>query len=82
MDLDLVHRRHHGGAVKQGGEVVDHEVADADRPHLPVGEQRLRQVRLQGRRELRRQRLVQNQQVDLVDAELAALLSNPRSVSS
>ena len=63
---------------EQGGEVVDHEVADPDRADLPVGEQRLqRPVRLQGRLELRRQRLVQDQQVDLVDAELAGALLEP-----
>ncbi len=78
MDLDLVHGRHHGSTVEQGGEVVDHEVADPDRSHLPVGEQRLQgAVGLQGRLELRGQRLVQDEQVDLVDAELAGALLEP-----
>ena len=55
--------------------MVDHEVADPDRADLAVGEQGLQgPVRLQGRLELRRQRLVQDQQVDLVDAELAGAL--------
>ena len=75
MDLDLVDCRHHGGAIKHRGEVVDHEVADPDRSDLPVGEQRLQgPVRLQGRLEVRRQRLVQDQQIDLVDPELAGAL--------
>ena len=56
-------------------QVFDHEVADADRAHLAVGEQGFqRPVGLQSRVELRRQRLVQDEQVDLVDAELAGTL--------
>lgn len=41
MDLDLVHRRHHGGLGKQALEVLGHEVADADGPHLAAGKQLL-----------------------------------------
>ena len=55
--------------------MLDHEVADPDRADLAVGEQRLQgTVGLQGPVERRRQRLVQDQQVDLVDAELAGAL--------
>ena len=55
--------------------MLDHEVADPDRADLAVGEQRLqRAVGLQGPVERRRQRLVQDQQVDLLDAELAGAL--------
>jgi hypothetical protein len=55
--------------------VLDHEVADPDGADLAVGEQLLqRPVRLQGPVELRGQRLVQDQQVDPVDAELAGAL--------
>jgi hypothetical protein len=32
---------HHGGAVQQVGEVVDHQVADPDGAYLPVGQQGL-----------------------------------------
>jgi hypothetical protein len=57
MELDLVHRGHHAGAVEQASEVIDHEVADPDRAHLAVGEQGFqRPVRLQRRVELRGQR--------------------------
>ena len=55
--------------------MVDIEVADPDRADLAVGEQRLQgTVGLQGPVERRRQRLVQDQQVDLVDAELTGAL--------
>jgi len=55
--------------------VVDHEVADADRADLAVGEQRLeRPVGLERPVERARQGLVEDQQVDLVDAELRRAL--------
>ena len=41
VDLDLVHRRHDRGLGQQAVEVLGHEVADADRAHPAVGEQRL-----------------------------------------
>ena len=72
VDLDLVDRRHHLGLDQQPVEVRRHEVGDADRAHLAVGVQRLqRLVGVDGQLELAGQRLVQDQQVDLVDAELA-----------
>ena len=75
VHLDLVDRGHDGRLLQQGGEVVDHEVADADGADLAVCQQRLqRPVRLEGLVEGRGQRLVQDQQVDLVDAELAGAL--------
>ena len=82
VHLDLVDRRHDRRLRQERGEVVDHEVADPDGAHLAVVEQRLqRPVRLQGLVELRRQRLVQDQQVDLVDAELARRSSRSRAAS-
>ena len=73
--LDLVDRRHHRGAVEKRRQVLDHEVADPDRTDLAVSEQGLQgTVGLQRPVERRRQRLVQDQQVDLVDAELAGAL--------
>ena len=39
--LDLIDSGDDRGAVEQRGEVVDHEVADADRADLAVGQQRL-----------------------------------------
>ena len=55
--------------------MLDHEVADADGADLAVLEQRLqRPVCLERLAEVGRQRLVQDQQVDLVDAELAGAL--------
>ena len=75
VHLDLVHRRGHGCGFHQLGQVVGHEVADADRAHLAVGQQLLqRPVGADGELELVRQGLVQDQQVDLVDAELAGAL--------
>jgi hypothetical protein len=75
VDLDLVDCWDHGGTVEQRGEVLNHEVADPDSAYLPVAEQRLQgPVGPQGRLEVRRQRLVQEQQVDLVDSELAGAL--------
>jgi len=72
MDLDLIHHRHHGCLGKQALEVLGHEVADADRAHLVVGEQLLqRPVGVEGQVELRRHRLMEQQQVDLFDAQLA-----------
>jgi hypothetical protein len=41
MDLDLVDRRHDCGAVEQLRQVVDHEVADADRADFAVGQESL-----------------------------------------
>jgi hypothetical protein len=49
--------------------VLDHEVADPDRADLAVSEQRLQgTVGLQGLVERRGKRLVQDQQVDVLDA--------------
>jgi hypothetical protein len=75
VKLDLVDRRHHRGVLKQRREVLHHEVADPDRADLAVGEQRLQgAVGLQRAVKRRGQRLVQDQQVDLVDAELPGAL--------
>ena len=83
MALDLVDRRHHRGAVEKRGEVHDGEVADPDRADLAVGEQRLQgAVGLEGPVERRRERLMEDQQIDLLDAELAALFSKACSVLS
>ena len=55
--------------------MLDHEVADPDRADLAVGEQRLQgAVGLERPVERRGQRLVQDQQVDLLDAELPGAL--------
>ena len=75
VDLDLVDRRHDSGVIEERSEVFDHEVADSDRANLAVGQQRLEgAVGLQGAFEGRGQSLVQDQQVDLLDAELAGAL--------
>jgi hypothetical protein len=61
-----------------GGEVVDHEVADADRADLAVPEQCFeRPVRVEGPLEGAGQGLVQDEQVDLVDPELSGALLEP-----
>jgi hypothetical protein len=75
VHLDLVDRRHDGAPVEQPGQVVDREVADADRADLAVGQERLqRAVGLEGAVERGGQRLVEDEQVDLLDAELARAL--------
>ena len=56
-------------------EVIGHEVADADGADLAVGQQSLeRLVGLDGEVEPTGERLVEDEQVDLVDAELAGAL--------
>ena len=75
VDLDLVDGGDHGGRGEELVEVVGHEVADADGADLAVGEQRLeRPVSVDGQVEPAGQRLVEDEQVDLVDAELAGAL--------
>ena len=75
VELDLVDGRDDRGVLEQRGEVVDHEVADADRADLAVGQERLqRAVSVEGPVERAGQRLVEDQQVDLLDAELAGAL--------
>ena len=41
MELHLVHRGRHGGALRQLLEVVDQEVAHPDGAHLALGQQLL-----------------------------------------
>jgi hypothetical protein len=78
VDLDLVYRRYHRRPFEQGREVLDHEVADPDRADPAVSQQRLQGlVGRYGAVELRGQRLVQDQQVDLIDPELAGALLEP-----
>jgi hypothetical protein len=75
VHLDRVDGRNDRRPVQQLREHIRHEVADADRTHTAVGEQGLQcAVGLDGAVEPRRQRLVKQQQVDLLDAELAGTL--------
>jgi hypothetical protein len=75
VHLDLVDRRDDRGVLEQSGQVVDHEVADTDRAHLAVGEQGLQCAEgLERAVEGRRKGMVQDQQVYLLDAELAGAL--------
>ena len=75
VHFDLIHRGHDGRFAQEAIEVLGHEVAHADRAHLAVREQLLeRAVRVERALERRRQRLVQEQQVELLDAELADAL--------
>ena len=72
VHLDLVDRGHDRGGVEEPVEVLGHEVADPDRADAALGEQRFeRPVRVDGEVEARGQRLVQDQQVQALDAELA-----------
>jgi hypothetical protein len=78
VDLDLVDGRDDGGTVEQRGEVVDHEVADADRADRAVREQRLeRPVGVEGPVEGAGQGLVEDEQVDLLHTELSGALVEP-----
>ena len=78
VDLDLVDRRDDGGLVEQPVEVFDHEVADTDRADLAVRQQRLEgPVGVEGAVEGAGERLVEDEQVDVVDAELAGALVAP-----
>jgi hypothetical protein len=73
--LDLVDRRDDRRLFEQLREMVDHEVADADRADPAVGQQGLeRPIGLARAVEGAGQSLVQDQQVDLLDAELARAL--------
>ena len=75
MHLDLVDRGHDRGAREQPLEVGGHDVADADRTDAAVGEQLFeRPVGVDDGVEGGRHRLVQDEQVELVDAELAGAL--------
>ena len=72
VHFDLVDRRHHLDFGEQFLEVSRHEVGDADRADLAVGVQLLQRfVGADGQLELAGQCLMQDQQVELFDAELA-----------
>ena len=75
VQLDLVDRRHHRGFRQQPLQHLGHEVAHADGAHAAVGQQLFqRLVRAEGAIELAGQRLVQDQQVDVIHAQLAGTL--------
>ena len=72
VQLDLVHRRHHRDVRQQPVEMASHEVADPDGADLAVGQQCLqRLVGGEGLVEAVGCGLVQDQQVQLLDTELA-----------
>ena len=71
MDLHLIDGGNHRGLGQKAVKVMRHKIADANGPHPAVGEQYLQRfVGGDGPVKRQRQRLVQNQQVDLVHAEL------------
>ena len=75
VDLHLVHRGSHRRGLGEAGQVLGHEVADTDRAHHAVVQQRLeRPVGLGREVEPARHRLVQDQQVDALDAQLGRAL--------
>ena len=83
VQFDLVHGRDDVGRVEQLLQVVGHEVADTDRPHAPVSKQGLqRLVRGDGFLEPVGGGLVQDEQVQVVDTELAVALSQACKVWS
>src|SRR4051812_6478256 len=70
VQLDLVDRRYHVGAVDQPAQVLRAEVRDADRARPAVGEERLGGlVRADRVVEVGRDRLVEQIEVDAVEAE-------------
>src|SRR6478735_6320590 len=75
VDLDLVDRGDDRRPLQQRREVFGHEVADPDRAYPPVRQQRLQRLVGADRLvEVGGQRLVQQEQVDLLDPELAGTL--------
>jgi len=83
VHFDLVHGGHDVDVLKQRFDVLRLEITDADRADLAVAQQRLqRRVRVNGQLEGGGKRLVEDEQVDVVDAELGALLSNACRVLS
>ncbi len=78
VHLDLVHRRHDIGLGQEAGELVGHEVRHPDRTHPAIGVELFqRAVSAQGAVEALGQGLVEQEQVDLVDAELLGGLLEP-----
>lgn len=78
VHLDLVDGWRVLAPLEQRLEVLGHDVADADRAHAALAEQPLeRAVGAERAIERARQRLVQEQQVDRVDAELRRALLEP-----
>ena len=72
MHLDLIDGRDDVGLGEETLQVLGHEVGYADSAHLPLGEERLQAfVSLDRQVEPGRHRLVQDEQVDALDAELA-----------
>ena len=83
MHFDLVHRGNDGRLGEQSPEMVRHEVADADRAHLPVFEQFFQgPVGVEGQVEATGQRLMQQQQVERSTPSFRAALSNACSAPS
>ena len=75
VDLDLVDGRDDAALLQESFEVVRHEVADADGADLAVRQQLLQcLVCRDGEFELVRQGLVEDEQVELIEAELAGAL--------
>jgi hypothetical protein len=75
VQLDLVDGGDDVRLLEQRGEVIRHEVADPDGANLAVAEQRLQcLVGLDRQVEPCRERLVQDQQVDLVNTQLGRAL--------
>ena len=83
VHLDLVDRRHDVGCLEQRGEVVDHEVADADGAYLALGQQRLQgPVGLQGAVEVEGRAWCRISRSIWSTPSLRALLLNPCRVWS
>jgi hypothetical protein len=73
--LDLVDRRRDRRTIEEPNEMLAHEVAYSNRADLALGKQGLeRAVCLERAVERRRQRLVQDQHINLVDAQLSGAL--------
>lgn len=78
VELDLVHGGNYRCFRQESVKDLRHEVADTNRAYLAVGEELLkRPVRVDREVEPARQRLVQQQQVDLLDTQLRRALLEP-----
>ena len=84
VQLDLVDRGHDVGLGRSRCELLDREVRDADRARAAVALELLK--RLPGRHEVavvqRRQRPMDQEEIDVVDAELGERASNAQRASS
>ena len=83
VKFDLVDGQDDVGRVHQAAQVLGAEIRDADRARPPVGEERLgRLVGADGVLEVAGHRLIQQIQIDVVEAEPAQAGAKPTCAAS